>query len=1774
MRQPLRIICAYFVFCLVSLSAVAQTGPGGVGNASGSGGQPQNRLWLRADAGTTTNGQQVSAWNDQSGNGNNAAQGTSDNQPLFIASEPLANNRPVLRFDGIDDWMQTTTHLTDNVGTLIVVGRKTALSSGYRTIFTSQDFLMLGQTPSLDQWGAYNDSGERLFTPGTSIGTDATAAFRILGYRQNGSGANQLDLFLNGTISTTLHNGGGNSKTITTIGSNSSGSSAIQHFPGDIAEVIFYGTALNEAQRLIVENYLSTKYSINIGTNDRFAYDATHGNDVAGIGQAFGGSQHLSATSNRLNISSPSSLADNRFALFGHDNGSLTLTNDNAPPSRRRLNRVWRVNVTGGSIGTVTLAFDVSGISIPSGETFRIFVDDDGDGDFSNATEYTGTLSGGIYTVTGASIPNGSYITLARTFSGSSAPVTLSYTPSTLTLVYGTAGNSVAPDVDDGGSSITSYSVSSSPSTSGISINSSGVISVAGTVNVGTYTLSVTAQNGVGSTTFNNVYTVTVQPFNVSSVVYNTTTTSVGAPVSFLPTPLVPAGSGVSFSASGLAPLTINSSTGEITGSAFTSETVYTATVTINSSTPNSTGGQVTRTLTIAALGATGPGGVGASVTNRLWLRADAGTTTNGQQVSAWNDQSGNSNNATQGTSDNRPLFIASEPLANNRPVLRFDGSDDWMQTGTHITDDVGTLMIVARKTAGFGGYLTIFTSQDFLMLGRTPSQDVWGAYNGGGERLFTPGTSIGVNSSAAFRILGYRQNGSGAGQLALFLNGTISTTLHNGGGNSKTITTIGSNSSGSSALQHFPGDIAEIIFYRAPINAAQRIIVENYLSAKYGTPTSNDRFAYDATHGNDVAGIGQASDGSQHLSATSNRLNISSPSSLADNRFALFGHDNGSLTLTSTNVPNPLNRRRLNRVWRVNVTGGSIGTVTLAFDVSGISLPTGSSISGILVDADGDFSSGATELTGTLSGGIYTVTGASIPDGSYITLARTLSTSPTAPVSLTYTPNTLTLVYGTSGSSVAPDVDDGDSPITSYSVSSSPSTSGISINSSGVISVAGTVNVGTYTLSVTAQNGVGSTTFNNVYTVTVQPFNVSSVVYNTTTTSVGAAVSFLPTPLVPAGSGVSFSATNLSPLTINPSTGEITGSAFTSETVYTATVTINSSAPNSTGGQVTRTLTIAALGATGPGGVGASVTNRLWLRADAGTTTNGQQVSAWNDQSGNGNNATQTTSANRPLFIASEPLANNRPVLRFDGSDDWMQTETHLTNNVGTLMIVARKTAAGVGAYRTIFTSQDFLMLGRTPSQDVWGAYNDGADRLYTPGTSIGTNAGAAFRILGYRQNGLGAGQLALFLDGVQSTTLHNGGGNGKGITTIGSNNAPISQNFPGDIAEVIFYRAPINAAQRIIVENYLSAKYGVSIPATSDFYAGTSPYLEQVHGIGTTDGSAKHTRAQSSGGLVLEERNSSLNATNEFLLAGHNGVDATPISTADLPSGVQQRWSRIWYLDKTGTIDARIAFDFSDANVPIIPGIAANYRLLYRAGTSGTFSEVTIVGTPFIQNTDQVAFDVDDANLQDGYYTLGTTNPTDSPLPVELISFTLMPKDKGVLIEWQTGSEVNNAGFILQRSLFREGNYTEIASYRTHDALRGLGTSPMGKRYSYFDNDRLQAGRTYFYKLLDVDFSGNLTEHPVKEITLPNEYSLSQNYPNPFNPTTTIEFSLRQDGRTTLEVFNILGQVVATLIDENLKAGAYQVRFNASVLPSGVYFYRLRSGEFVGIKKMMLLK
>ncbi|MDW8436493.1 MAG: T9SS type A sorting domain-containing protein [Chloroherpetonaceae bacterium] len=101
----------------------------------------------------------------------------------------------------------------------------------------------------------------------------------------------------------------------------------------------------------------------------------------------------------------------------------------------------------------------------------------------------------------------------------------------------------------------------------------------------------------------------------------------------------------------------------------------------------------------------------------------------------------------------------------------------------------------------------------------------------------------------------------------------------------------------------------------------------------------------------------------------------------------------------------------------------------------------------------------------------------------------------------------------------------------------------------------------------------------------------------------------------------------------------------------------------------------------------------------------------------------------------------------------------------------------------------------------------------------------------------------------------------------------------------------------------------------------------------------------------------------------------------------------------------------------------------------------------------------------------------------------------------------------------------------------------------------------------------TGNLGA-PVRETSVASAYELEQNYPNPFNPSTTIRFAIPQQSDVKLEVFNVLGQKVATLVNERLAAGTYSKVFDAANLASGVYFYRLQAGDFVKTMKMMLVK
>ena len=112
--------------------------------------------------------------------------------------------------------------------------------------------------------------------------------------------------------------------------------------------------------------------------------------------------------------------------------------------------------------------------------------------------------------------------------------------------------------------------------------------------------------------------------------------------------------------------------------------------------------------------------------------------------------------------------------------------------------------------------------------------------------------------------------------------------------------------------------------------------------------------------------------------------------------------------------------------------------------------------------------------------------------------------------------------------------------------------------------------------------------------------------------------------------------------------------------------------------------------------------------------------------------------------------------------------------------------------------------------------------------------------------------------------------------------------------------------------------------------------------------------------------------------------------------------------------------------------------------------------------------------------------------------------------------------------------------------------------------------------YKLVprkDDDFVGYSTA-VKQENTSPKTFSVEQNYPNPFNPSTKIVYSIPHISNVTLKVFNILGQQVKTLVNQTQSQGTYTVTFNASSLPSGIYFYSLEAGDYTQVKKMILLK
>ncbi|MGE5804201.1 MAG: T9SS type A sorting domain-containing protein, partial [Ignavibacteria bacterium] len=325
-------------------------------------------------------------------------------------------------------------------------------------------------------------------------------------------------------------------------------------------------------------------------------------------------------------------------------------------------------------------------------------------------------------------------------------------------------------------------------------------------------------------------------------------------------------------------------------------------------------------------------------------------------------------------------------------------------------------------------------------------------------------------------------------------------------------------------------------------------------------------------------------------------------------------------------------------------------------------------------------------------------------------------------------------------------------------------------------------------------------------------------------------------------------------------------------------------------------------------------------------------------------------------------------------------------------------------------------------------------------------------------------------------------------------------------------------------------------------------------------------------------------------------DGAGGTTILTAGLDSsatdGLDSSYgeAELTPVPPAGIFDAR--FNFPDSIISSLKDIRQGtfgegfnriHELQYQVGAGSSI----IINYNFGTNTpdkvrarlqDIITGALIDTTISDtGSYTV--TDPSvyskliltmiyDTPLPVELTSFSASSSNKDVKLQWSTATETNNRGFSIERKSKNKNSWNTVAF------VNGRGTTTELTNYSYTDKN-VPAG-IYNYRLKQVDFDGGFEYSKTVEfeVNAPKKFALEQNYPNPFNPSTIINYQIPQDGIVTLKIYDVIGGEVRTLINEFKGAGIYEVKFDASDLSSGFYIYRLKANDFILSKKMLLVK
>jgi len=590
-----------------------------------------------------------------------------------------------------------------------------------------------------------------------------------------------------------------------------------------------------------------------------------------------------------------------------------------------------------------------------------------------------------------------------------------------------------------------------------------------------------------------------------------------------------------------------------------------------------------------------------------------------------------------------------------------------------------------------------------------------------------------------------------------------------------------------------------------------------------------------------------------------------------------------------------------------------------------------------------------------------------------------------------------------------------------------------------------------------------------------------------------------------------------------------------------------------------------------GPGGAGASSSNVLWLDANSGITRSGVAVSQWNDRSGNSNHALlpgSIPSAN-PSFVSGS--VNGYPSLDFDGTDDQLWVTDHASLDLTQWHFFVVLTADVQKNYNAWMvkgndSDENFEML----------SYNDGnihtptmySDGMRTfPSSADGQVVIGTFDIMEYSYSA------AVGRDVYKNAST---------IITDNENKTPRVNNFPvyignersttgrtidGDIAEVVAYNAPLNSAQRIVVNNYLSAKYGRTLSA-NDIYvqdnSGQGDFDHDVAGIGRVD--ASNIQSDSRGSGIIQINNPTGLGNNEFLFWGHNGGTLGSYGVTDLPSGIQGRLARVWRTNEVaasgtavdvGNID--MTFDLS----AFAAVSASDLRLLVDTDNDGVFADETpITGATWVSGS-LYRFAGVSAIVNDRRFTLGTSNQGRTPLPIELVSFSASPVDNSaVQLEWRTATERDNDHFTVERS----GDMQEWTSVALVDAV---GNSTTSTNYTAMDPMAL-AGVSY-YRLRQTDLDGTSTLSDIRAVDLSmQEEDDAVVFPNPNNGAFHVFLRKASSHPVSLSLVDATGRIVASRsVDANADPLVY---FDPQLTAPGLYQLRVAMGDAVRVHAVQI--